>query len=188
MRLLAIELRRAKHGETEILIPTVYGSESADDKNARASRNASWTHASVDEWLRARDASIADAVVAFSEQLATAGYRLHGGGTGTYPSFSYGVSLADGGEVYPFSVYCGEKPTLGLNFQWVERSGATGQKRFLDDILATGAQIDAAAVEAASFRRRISVPLTLISDPAKRQQLVAAAQRLTLPPAATSSS
>jgi hypothetical protein len=182
MRLLAIELRRVTYGQIEILIPTFYGSESADDKNARAGKTAQWTHASVDEWLRAQDPTMADAVAAMSQEMQAVGFRTHGGGTGAYPSFSFGGMVPGMGEVYPYSVYCGEKLSLGVNFQWVERAGVERQRRFLADILAAGAAVDATAVEAASFSRRPSIPLSLILDPSKRALVVAAAARLTEPP------
>jgi len=177
MRLLAIELRRAVHEQVEILIPTIYGAESADEKNARSAPVA-WSHESVDEWLRQQEPALADAVATFSQELAAAGFRLHGGGTGQYPSFSYGGDLPTGGEVYPFSVYCGAKPTLGLNFQWVERAGKAGQQQFLDDVVVAGAPVDTAEVTQADYRKRKSVPLSLILDDAQRQQFVAAALRL----------
>jgi hypothetical protein len=177
MRLLAIELRRAVHEQVEILIPTVYGVESADDKDAR-SASVRWGHDSVDEWLRQQDPTLADAVATFSEELQAAGFRLHGGGTGQYPSFSYGGDLLGQGEVFPFSVYCGAKPTLGLNFQWVHRAGKSGQQRFLADVIAAGAPVDHDEVAEADYRERKSVPLSLIVDAGRRRQLVAAAQRL----------
>jgi len=179
MRVLAIELRRAVHGDTEILIPTVYGTESADEKNARTGNASKWTHESVDDWLRKRDAALADAVQAVSTGLAAAGYRLHGGGTGTYPSFSYGGTASGLGDVFPFSVYCGERPSLGLNFQWVERAGRDAQARFVGDLRAADIAFDDAAVIAADYRRRISVPLELLLDATRQAAVVTAAARLT---------
>ncbi len=179
MRLLAIELRRVTHGQTEILIPTVYGAESAEAKDARTGTATKWTQASVEEWLANHDAGLADAVAEFSRRLTDAGFTAQGG-VGQYASMTYGGKVA-AGQVYPFSVYCGENPTLSINFQWVERAGEAAQHRFLQGVQDAGADVDGPGVVSAGYRKRPGVPLKLICDEASRSALVTAASRLHAP-------
>lgn len=182
MRLLAIELRRAAHGTTEILIPTVYGAESAEEKNSRrTSGTKRWTHADADPYLRERGQNtLADALAAFTRELEDGGFRMQGGGTGTAPSFSIWGSAVDGGDIVPFSVYLSDR-SLGCNFEWIERVGPEARERFLDDLLGAGATLSRDIITAAGFRKRPGTPLSLLTDPARRAAVVSAAQRLTHP-------
>ncbi|SET21985.1 hypothetical protein [Geodermatophilus poikilotrophus] len=176
MRLLAIELRRVAHGDVEMLIPTAYGTESADEKNAQ-SASRRWTHADVDQWLRDHDAELAEALADFDAQLAAHGYYRGGGGTGAHPSYSVEGVTTDGQKIQPFSVYCGDVPLLSLNFQWLVLAGREVQRRFLTDLRDAGANVDVAAIESADFKKRPSVLLSLIVDPSRRTRIVDAAAR-----------
>jgi hypothetical protein len=93
---------------------------------------------------------------------------------------TYGGKAA-AGQVYPFSVYCGENPTLSINFQWVERAGEAAQHRFLQGVQDAGADVDGPGVVSAGYRKRPGVPLKLICDEASRSALVTAASRLHAP-------
>ncbi len=181
MRLLAIELRRAVHGNTEILVPTVYGAESADDKNARRGGGAGtkWSPSDVDPWLRERDAELADAVAAFTQELAAIGFRVKGGGAGADPSFSLWGTAASGDAIAPFSVYCGSPTSLSCNFQWTRGAAEPALTRFLDDLIAAGAPLDRAVVIEADFTKRPGIHLDLLKDPARRAAIVTATRRLT---------
>src|SRR3712207_7577894 len=55
------------------LFRSVYGSESADEKNARRGSGATarWNRADVDSWLRERDPALADGVAAFRSEEHT---------------------------------------------------------------------------------------------------------------------
>ncbi|MCZ2817870.1 hypothetical protein [Modestobacter sp. VKM Ac-2984] len=181
MRLLAIELRRAVYGNTDILIPTVYGAESADEKDARRSNGSSvrWTPADVDRYLRERgEDSLADALAAFESEMADAGFRRKGGGEGQAPSYSIWGSTSDGVEIVPFSVYCSDR-SLSCNFEWTARASRPAQERFLSDLLKAGAKLRADVITAADFRKRPGTPLSILLDPATRAAVVAAARRLT---------
>ncbi len=180
MRLLAIELRRAVHGNTEILVPTVYGAESADEKDARRGGRAgsSWSPADVDPWLRERDPELADAVTAFTRELADIGFRIQGGGAGTHPSFSLWGTAASGAEIAPFSVYCGSPSSLSCNFQWTRGAGEVALSRFLDDLVAAGVTVDRDVVVAAGFSKRPGTDLALLKDATRRATIVAATRRL----------
>ncbi|WP_369134635.1 hypothetical protein [Modestobacter sp. I12A-02662] len=181
MRLLAIELRRAVHGSTEVLIPTVYGLESADEKDARRSGRspARWTHADVDPHLREHGhEELADALAAFKRELEAAGFWVRGGGTGSAPSYSIWGRTAGGVEIVPFSAYCSDL-SLSCNFQWIAPAGRAAQERFLDELLAAGAELRKEVIAAANFSKRPGTPLSLLRDPARRSAFVAAAHRLT---------
>ncbi|MGY1840253.1 MULTISPECIES: hypothetical protein [unclassified Modestobacter] len=185
MRLLAIELRRAVHGSTEILIPTVYGAESADEKNAkRTGATPRWTHGDVAPYLRDNGhAELAEALTAFERELAEVGFRVQGGGSGSAPSYSIWGATVDGVDIVPFSVYCSDQ-SLACNFEWVSQAGRPAQETFLSDLLAAEAQLRAEVIRAADFRKRPGTPLSILLDPARRSAVVAAAQRLTQGPAA----
>jgi hypothetical protein len=182
IRLLAFELRRAVHGTTEILIPTLYGAESAEEKNARrTSGSARWTHADVDPYLRERgEAPLADALAAFERELTAVGFRVQGGGTGSAPSYSIWGAAADGGDIVPFSVYCSDH-SLACNFEWVSRAGREAQEIFLHDLVAAGARLRKDLITGADFRKRPGTDLSILIDPISRSAVVAAAQRLVQP-------
>ncbi|MGY2075034.1 hypothetical protein [Blastococcus sp. SYSU DS0828] len=180
MRLLAIELRHAVHSDTEILIPTVYGSESADDKNARRSTASTvrWNHTDVDAWLRERDPGLADAVASFAADLAAQGFHVRGGGSGAYPSYSLWGTAASGAEIAPFSVHCGSPTSLSCNFQWARGADPAALARFLEDLSAAGLPLATDAIAQAEFKKRPGVPLDLLKRSHLRTAIVAAAQRL----------
>ncbi|RBY91065.1 hypothetical protein [Blastococcus sp. TF02A-30] len=180
MRLLAVELRRAVHGDTEILIPTVYGSESADEKNARrsAAGAARWTSTDVDAWLRERDPELADAVASFADDLAAHGFRIQGGGSGAQPSYSIWGTAASGADIAPFSVYCGSPSSLSCNFQWTRGAGPVAVGRFLEELSAAGLPLAVEAIAATDFKKRPGIPLDVLKDSARRGAIVAASGRL----------
>lgn len=195
MRLLAIELRRAVHASTEILIPTVYGSESAEEKDARPASSASprasttWTQADVDSWLRERDVGLADSVASLTSELVTHGFRVQEKGSGVFPSYSIS-GTSSGADVTPLSVYCGDPRVLGCNFAWTTGVGEEALGRYLDDMIAAGAPLKRDAIIRAAYRKRVSIPLELVTDPDRRAAFVVAARRLLqpLPPMSASAS
>lgn len=145
VRLLAIELHRAMHGVTEILIPTVDGSESADEEDDRRNGTSRprWTRADDEPYLREHgDELIADALTAFERELEAIGYRVQGEGFGSTPSYSICGAAAGGGKVVPFSIDCSDR-SLGCNFDWVLEAGRSAQEIFLVDLLAAGAPLRA---------------------------------------------
>lgn len=179
MRLLAIELHRVLHGTTEILIPTVYGAESADDKDARRRSGPGWTPADVDPFLRNQGLDrLADSLAAFEREMAVVGYRVQGGGSGQEPSYSFWGRTDAGVEIAPFSVYCSDQ-SLGCNFAWMAQAGRDAQASFLDDLIGAGATLDKEVVIGADFRKRPGTHLSILLEPSRRAAVVSAAARLT---------
>lgn len=179
MRLLAVELNRLTFGDTEVLVPTAYGAESADDKDARSGTpRRRWTAQDVDPTLRADDAPLADAVLAFVEDMETAGLRVQGGGTAAYPSFSLWGRTPTGDDVAPFSIFCGPRPTLSCNFGWSLKAGDVALRRFLDALIASGLPLARDEIIAADFAKRPSVPLSALKDASVRAGILSAAGHL----------
>ena len=185
MRLLAMELRHAVHASTEILIPTVYGSESADEKDARPASSASlrasttWTQADVDSWLRERDPGLADSVASLTSELVTHGFRVQEKGSGVFPSYSIS-GTSSGADVTPLSVYCGEPAVLGCNFAWTTGAGEEALGRYLDEMIAAGAPLKREDVIQAAYRKRVSIPPNWSPTPTGAA-FVAATRRLSEP-------
>lgn len=175
MRILAIELRRATHGDTEILIPTVYGNESAEQKDAKRRTGRRWSPDDVAAQLRETNSSLADAIVAFQREVTAAGFRVQGGGEGLDPSFSIWGSPNGTADITPFSVYAGTTPALGCNFVWTQPAGEQAVQAFLQDLVAAGLELRSGEIVASGFRKRPLVPLAVLEDPDRRRRIVEAA-------------
>lgn len=179
IRLLAVELNRLTFGGIEVLVPTVYGTESADEKDARATgARRRWTPEDVDPALRADNPALADAVQIFVDAMETAGFRVQGGGTAAYPSYSLWGRTSAGDDIAPFSVFCGRRPTLSCNFGWALKAGDRALRTFLEELIQAGLPLLKEEIVTATFAKRPSVPLTVIEDPAVRDLIVSASRRL----------
>ncbi|SDG35971.1 hypothetical protein SAMN05660324_2522 [Klenkia brasiliensis] len=179
VRLLAVELNKLTFGDTEVLVPTVYGRESADQKDARSSSSTRrWAYEDVDADLRSRDPQLADGLRAFEQEMAHAGFRVQGGGAGSVPSYSMWGPMVDGRAPTPFSVYAGDRPLLSCTFEWSRSAGEAAVTAFLDGLLEAGIELERDQIVAAGFKKRPSVSLDVVVDPRRRAAIVSAARRL----------
>lgn len=118
LRLLALELRHAVDGGTEILMPEVYGEESA---TAPARPRRRWDEPSLIEGLRAvQPRELGDRLSSLYEALRDAGARPSWG-TGAKPSVTMWLGEGSGNPV-SVSLYAAEGVAVNFDFVRDKRS------------------------------------------------------------------
>jgi hypothetical protein len=153
---LALELRYAKEGPVEMIIPTVFGVELAAAVTRPGSQPRRWTEE--------------DVIAALEEQgpeTAELGTRLLDHYRDRVKYFYFGeakrpsvtaVFETSGGNVQPFSLYVYEPPLLSANFDWTRSFPDDARRAFVESVAAIpGSGIDAAAVLAAGLAKRPSL-------------------------------
>lgn len=175
LRVVALELRRARHGDVDLLIPASFGADAAQRKTETstpgASRGTRWAVADVMDAVAAERTETADALALLLEATASMGAAVVGTKASS-PSLVVRLGLDDG-DIWPLAVYTGPpRPTLQVNFQWISSAGEQARQSFLDH-LAGVPGIDAAAIREAAFQRRPNVDLRVLEDPAVREALLA---------------
>jgi hypothetical protein len=116
VRFLALEMGYVKDGDVEIVLPSVYGEESASGKQ-RQRRNV-WPVQAYFEKLREYSGPIQDAVRALVEFSERHGAEL-AGGTGLDPSLNVRFHLSGGPKTVWSSYYYAAGPTLDVNFAYL---------------------------------------------------------------------
>ncbi len=111
---LVVEFARASVGNTEVLIPTSFGTDFIEAK-AAADPKSSRPRWSVDEylaWCRENDEAAAEGARELIEALAEAGFRLDGGKAKT-PSLNFGIDSPSIGTRTPVALYSTTNPARG---------------------------------------------------------------------------
>lgn len=152
---LALELRYAKEGPVEMIIPRVFGAELA---------------ASVTRVGHRRQWSEDDVIAALDEQtpeIAGLGRRLLDHYRDRVKYFYFGearspsvtaVFETTSGRVQPFSLFVEKPPILAANFDWTRSFSPEARLAFVRDVAAIpGSGIDVDVVEAAGFAKRPSI-------------------------------
>lgn len=116
VRFLALEMGYVRDGDAEILLPSVYGEESATEKQ-RQRRNM-WPVEAYFEKLRGYSKAAQDAVKALVDFSEEHGAEL-AGGTGSDPSLNVRFPLNGGQKTVWSSYYYAAGPTLDVNFDYL---------------------------------------------------------------------
>lgn len=160
VQVLALELGFAKEGDLELLIPSVYGEETASRK-ARSTAVNQWTAASFAEALERVDD---DAVKAFIERLLDHGAEQGHApnyGTGRNPTLSYFYLLGGQSRSLWQVVLHENGPHLVISFGSILKWSLERATRLLADLTASP-ELAAAlvAMSADDLNRYPSIPIT----------------------------
>lgn len=118
VRFLALEMRYVSDGDLEIVLPSVYGEESASEKQRQHRRNA-WPVEAYFESLQGYSEPVQEAVKALVGFSDRRGGEL-AGGTGSDPSLNVRFHLNGGGKKTVWSsYYYVAGPTLDVNFEYL---------------------------------------------------------------------
>lgn len=178
MRILAMELRRAQHGGLEILIPSTYGSESADTKEARTSSvSHRWKTEDVEIWLAENDPALVELAAQLRLGLEAVGLTTLGGEART-PSLVFRHGTLNG-DIWPVSVSTSSRGAMvTINFDWMHRVSDQVQSQLLDDLCDAGLDLDSPGIRAAGYRKRPSIPLGSLRTPGRLDAVIRSLSRL----------
>jgi hypothetical protein len=118
LSVIAMELRYARHGDVEMLIPTVYGAELARAKAERSDAATSWTEQDVHDYLRDHWPAAAPVISDILDALRHVPGISYFGTRGVTPSM---IVRWDGpaGVSWPFVIYTSKQPYVRVNFHWM---------------------------------------------------------------------
>lgn len=171
----AIQLRYAKHGDVEILVPTVYGTELAQSKAAKAGVHQAWTEEDVLQYLDEHWPEAAAPVTTILDAIRPLPGITYEGTWAATPSMIARLETPDG-VAWPFVIYTSKKPHIRLNFHWMSTL-ADDTKLTLATNLAMieNGGIDPAAIQASGYKKKPSLPIVGCLDaPAAQQKFIAA--------------
>lgn len=157
----ALEFAYASHGDLEIAVPTVFGTEIVEAKATRRT----WTVGQVMEHFRTHEG---DAVADFAEALVAECAQLGGTATGTKatdPSLVVSFETTRG-TVYPFALYCvppGKLGTVQFCFHWTTKAPEVARIAFTEQVVRlVGTHFDSDDVTAL-LARRPNVPVSAVA-------------------------
>lgn len=183
IRVLALELGYVADGDVEVLIPTVYGDESATRKTQTSSRHV-WDEASLFKVLE-RLCPEGVPVIRQLYDFAVRNDNYFYWGDGASPSVT--AYLTVGGVKAPvWSCYTREGSfgcSWDVNFDWMRSRGVpeATMKVLLDCLLAIpGVAARLQGVQDSGWRRRPSLPISpLLTTPGTAEQLMTAVSAVT---------
>lgn len=177
IHVFALELRRAHHGDVDILLPQVYGRELAASKAAvsgsSAGWQATWVPGDVTEFLTEHRPELVDPLTGLIAALAEMGFEAHG--TGARDPSLIMVKSLPGGNVWPYAVYTGDSPRLQVNFRWTTSASMDSRLRFVTALAEIHVISDPTTVTEGGLTARPSIPLQKLAEPGQIDGLAAAA-------------
>lgn len=179
---LALELRRVRHGGVDILTPRTFGGELARAKQVQAKRNqrSPWSLEDVRTALAEVERPLCDLYDRLTTDLLALGFTANGTAAGQ-PSMTYKFIDPDGTPTWPLAVYSGSSPVLNINFAWTATNRPEVRSQFLDAIGDLGGALDPTAIRQANLNKRPGVPLALLADAGHYDRVLTAARLLTEP-------
>lgn len=161
-QIVALELRYSADDGVEILVPTVYGQESADQKSSLSQKDRS----DVQVLLTALKASCSPtgftAVHQICEYVSSHGGDLLGG-TAKYASASVRIPIHDK-PLTVFNLYADQTaiPTFSINFEYLAQVCSTAAITTFAKDLRECPELAAylKGLEAANFKKRPSIPIS----------------------------
>ena len=172
-RVLAFELARAAEGDLEILLPRIWGQETAEAKTRGQKRTNSWSPPEYLDWLSENTPDLLDAAHGLLECIPAAGWQVYNG-TASSPSLITGCPRG-GARLWPLSLFTSDgKPTVQLRLYEIAKK--------IDDpsavVEALGSidhyPLDLSAMKSADFRRKLEYPLEVFASPSAREALAMA--------------
>ncbi|MGD9571521.1 MAG: hypothetical protein AB7V62_06555 [Thermoleophilia bacterium] len=170
---LALEIRYAMDGDTEMIIPRVFGAELAESPT-RVRPTRRWTEEDVIRGF----AEAGDGCRQVAQRLIDH-YRdrvaLLYFGVGRRPSLTF-VFETQAGRTQPLSLWATDPPSFSPNFEYTSLFPADVRRRFVDAVaVIDGTRIDADAVAQAGFAKRPGIPVPGVLDqPGAVEGLIAA--------------
>lgn len=186
IRVLALELGYVADGDVEILVPTVYGDESASRKTQATSvARRRWDEAALFDALQ-RLCPEGLPVIRRLYEHAVAHDNSFYWGDGASPSVTAYLTVA-GALVPVWSCYTrASNSSWDVNFDWMRSKGVpeTVMTRLVDRLRSIpGADARLEGIEEAGWRRRPGLPIaTLLTGPGIVDQLIAALVELMATP------
>jgi hypothetical protein len=179
LSVMAVELRYAKHGDVEMLVPTVFGAELAQVKVDRSDKRPQWTEADLHDYMSSQWPRSATALSAFLDAArALPGIKYVGTNAGT-PSL---IARWDGvaGTAWPFVVYTSKNPHVRLNFHWMTCIDADRKVAFAREVAAlSGVTFDPEQIADKGFVSRPALSVADVLETSEaREMLVDALARL----------
>ncbi|MCL1592964.1 MAG: hypothetical protein M3132_01265 [Actinomycetia bacterium] len=164
LEIVALELGYMRDGDIEILVPTVYGEETAATK--REARTRRWTEQQF--WQHASEVSSDESLTAIKtmhEWAVRHESSLYWGDGKKHPSMTAWAPFGDS-DAPIWSCYLADddETVIGMNFGWLTKRATPDQlQRLADDL---GSIPDAARllgdIETSEFTRRPSLPIAAI--------------------------
>ncbi|HQZ36837.1 MAG TPA: hypothetical protein PK020_20590 [Ilumatobacteraceae bacterium] len=180
LSVVTMELRYSKHGDVEMLVPTVFGAELARAKAQKAGTKVSWSESDVHDYLETHWPSEAPVVARILDALRLLPGLSFVGTSAITPSL---IARWDGpnGVTWPFVVYTSKQPYLRINFHWMT---ALPEADLLQLAAALeqlpGSTVSSADVVAKKFKSRPSLPVATVLDTTLAQGAFVAAMRALL--------
>lgn len=183
LSVVTMELRYARHGDVEMLVPTVFGAELARAKAEKAGTTTSWAEADVHGYLAEHWAADAAPVAEILDALRPLpGLRF----VGTRASTPSLIARWDGphGTAWPFVIYTSKRPHLRINFHWMTCIPESDKVDLATALaLIPGSGVTPEDVIAKNFKSRPSLPVPdVLSVPSSRAVFVHALTALITKP------
>jgi len=175
LSIVAIQLRYARHDDVEILVPTVYGSELAQVKAAKAGAQSAWSEGDVHAYLEQHWPEAAAPVAAIVDAIRDLPGISFVGTRATTPSMICRWDTPDG-AAWPFVIYTSKKPHVRMNFHWMTSlPEGLKQQLAMDLALIANSGIDPAAIAESGFKKKPSMfILDCLTAPAAQHGFIAA--------------
>ncbi|WP_143424985.1 hypothetical protein [Geodermatophilus pulveris] len=185
LEVLALELGYVRHGEVEILVPTVYGQEAVRRKAAEAPRRR-WDEqallAAIEQHSSAQAAAVLTAVYEHARDHCAHSHWYWG--EGQHPSVTAWFRVG-GLEVPVWTIYTAPagKGVLAVNFDWMHRRGAGLPAESLARLVTRLRQLPEVAglyadLEEKGYAKRPSVPETSLAGPDATDVVLSALEEL----------
>ena len=180
LSVVTMELRYAKHGDVEMLVPTVFGAELARAKAEKAGTKVSWIEADVHEYLETHWPADAPVVAGILDSLRLLPGVSFVGTSANTPSL---IARWDGplGTTWPFVVYTSKQPYLRINFHWMAGLAEADMVQLaaaLEQL--PSSTVSVADVVAKKFKSRPSLPIATVLDTPSAQGAFVAAMTMLL--------
>ncbi len=174
----AFELRYAKHGDTEVLVPAVYGAELAAAKTgASGPATNRWEPSDVLDWLQANEPESHAFVHELFEKSSGKGWSVDGTSAKS-PSSLIGIELATG-PIWPFVIYTGKTGTvININFQWTQAASTDSRESFLGFLASRHSALNAEQIQLAGLKKRPEFRIATLMSDLSASELIEAASLL----------
>ncbi len=174
----AFELRYAKHGDTEILVPAVYGAELAAAKTGSSGTATNhWEPSDVLDWLQTNESNSHAFVHELFEKSKAKGWAVVGTSAKS-PSGLIKIELS-AGPIWPFVIYTAKTGSvININFQWTRAASDDSRDSFLDFLANQYSAINAEQIREALFNKRPGFRVATLMSDLSASELVEAASLL----------